>query len=494
MSLSRLKELAVAIETTPGTAPGTLYTADNAKHLVISPTVSFEVPLFDRLIGRSSLTPLPGLAGIKTGTVGFQLELAGHANVTPDIPTWDPIMRACGFKSVATTKVVYGGASPGEVMRHGEIVIATGNDAGGTARCVHDTWPVGSGGTMYLEDDNITWASSGATTLTGGTTLASYGVAASVVSEDAGQSYYPVSQPLVLITGGAITGTLAVGDILVMSDGDIALQIAGVIESLAGTDMTMRMYTGHPAAVALHEFHIAGENPATPTNYYLMTSATVVQDDIPTLSLTLNEDGVRQTITGARGTWSLDARIGEPALMTFEFTGAATSVDDTGLLTGVVFETKLPPVFLGATMALGTEADLTTSDESIPCITALNIAMNNEVTVRQCVVSPTGIKAVEITGRGVTGSIDPEQELEATYAIVGNFLAGTLMRLRTQIGSAAANSFLITMPGLQATGMGSGDRNGIATRDYQFRATGGTWTNANDTSGQDNELVITYLL
>lgn len=498
MALSRLNELAAAVENTPGTTfgPG-FYAAGNAKHLVLNPTVSFDVPLFTRQIGRSSLTPLPGVSGIKTGTVSFQLELAGHADATPDVPTWDLFMRGCGFRSAATTYVAFTGASG--VLRHGEIVTISGTGASGTATVVHDTWPTSTGtGTLYLVEDlgTVTWATSGASTVTGGTTGETVTVGAGVTSADAGQSWWPVSQPTVKIEGGATTGSLSVGNILVMSNGTTDEQIAGVITKIdsVADDIWVRMYTGFPAATSGYKFHKSGESASSPSNFYLMTSATVTQDDVPTLSLALNQDGVAQVINGARGTWSLDARIGEPALMSFEFTGGVSSVSDLALLTGVTYETKVPPVFLGATLTLGTEADGDTDDEVTPCINALNIAANNETTPRTCVNEASGISTVEITGRGFTGSIDPEQELEATYSLIQNFLDGDIMRLGATIGSVAANKFKVSMPGLQATSVGGGDRGGIRTRDYQFQATGGSWTNASDTYGGDNELVITYLL
>lgn len=496
MGLSRRKEVVAKIETTPGSLVSGLWDAANAKELVLNPRADFDVTMFDRQYLRETLTPVPSIAGIKTGTIGFQVELAGHANATPDVPTWDKYLRACGFKSVATNKVAYTGATG--TLRHGETVTATGTGASGTAIVVHDAWPDAAGaGTLYLESDSIVWATTGATTLTGSVTADTVTVGAGVESADAGQSWYPVSQPIVLITGGAVTGTLAAGDILVMSNASVDLQISGVVTSISGATMRVRMGTGFPAATSGYLFHIAGESATAPTNYYTMTSATVVQEDVPTLSMGLNEDGIAKSIIGARGTVSLEARIGEPALLTFEFQGAAYAGEDRSMLSGVVTETKVPPVFLGAAIAIADEtgsSDPSLISERTPCITALSLAMNNEVALRQCVAATSGIKFAEVTGRAPTGSMDPEHEPEATFPMIANFLAGTIMRLRSTIGSVAANQFLVSMPGLQATGMPSGDRNGIATRELAFKATGGTRTNASDSTGSDNELVITYLL
>lgn len=496
MGLSRRKEIVGKIETTPGSLVSGLWDAANAKELVLNPRADFEVSMFDRQYLRSTLTPIPSLAGIKTGTIGFQVELAGHAHATPDLPTWDKYLRACGFKSVATNKVAFTGATG--TLRHGETVTATGTGASGTAIVVHDTWPSAAGaGTIYLESDSITWATSGVTTLTGGSTADTVTVGADVESSDAGQSWYPVSQPTVLITDGAVTGTLEVDDILVMSNASVDLQISGVITSISGTTMRVRMGTGFPAATSGYLFHVAGESATAPSNYYTMTSATVVQDDVPTLGIGLNEDGIAKTVIGARGTVSLEARIGEPALLTFEFTGAAYAGEDRSMLSGVVTETKVPPVFLGAAIAIADEtgaADPSLISERTPCITALSLAMNNTVALRQCAAATSGIKFAEISERAPTGSMDPEQEPEATFPLIAKFLAGSVMRLRSTIGSVAANQFLLSMPGLQATGLPSGDRNGIATRELAFKATGGARSNLSDSPGADNEFVLTYLL
>jgi hypothetical protein len=261
--------------------------------------------------------------------------------------------------------------------------------------------------------------------------------------------------------------------------------------------MRVRMGTGHPVATSGYKFHKVGESATAPTNYYLMTSATVVQDDVPSISIGLNEDGISKAVMGARGTVSLDGKIGDSAKLTFEFTGAAYAGEDRALLSGVVTETKPPPVLLGTSIIIASEtgsSDPSLIAERTPCITAFQVAMNNEVALRQCMASSSGIKTAEVVGRAPSGSIDPEHEPEATFPVIANFLAGTVMRLRATIGADAANQFRVSLPGLQTTGLPSGGRNGIATRELAFNATGGVRTNASDSPGEDNEIVILYLL
>lgn len=499
MGSARRKEIVGKIETTPGSLVSGLWDAANAKELVLNPRADFDVAMFERQYLRSTLTPIPGIAGIKTGTVSFQVELAGHAHATPDVPTWDKYLRACGFKSVAIRKVAFTAATG--TLRHGETVTAsdgTGSGASGTAVVVDDTWPSTAGaGTLYFESDAIVWGTGGTTILTGSVTGETVSVADGVVDSDAGQAWYPASQSTVLITGGSVTGSLAAGNILIMSNGTTDEQISGVITYISGTTMRARMGTGHPAATSGYKFHIAGESASAPTNYYLMTSATVVQDDVPSLSIGLNEDGISKSVMGARGNVTLEGKIGESALLTFEFTGAAYAGEDRALLSGVTTETKIPPVLLGQSIIIASETgsdDPTLIAERTPCITAFSVNMGNEVALRQCMASSSGIKTAEVVGRAPTGSIDPEHEPEATFPVIDNFLDGTVMRLRATIGSEAANQFRVSLPGLQTTGLPSGDRNGIATRELAFKATGGVRTNASDSPGEDNEIVILYLL
>ena len=135
--LTRLRELAVKIETTPGTAASGTYSAANAKFLVIDPTIEYDVPLFDREIVRGSLTNLEGLTGIKTARLRFALEMSGHASGTPDVPPWDLLLRACGFSSKSMSKATIGAISGGP-FRHGETI--TGGTSSATAVVVHDTY------------------------------------------------------------------------------------------------------------------------------------------------------------------------------------------------------------------------------------------------------------------------------------------------------------------------------------------------------------------
>jgi hypothetical protein len=191
----------------------------------------------------------------------------------------------------------------------------------------------------------------------------------------------------------------------------------------------------------------------------------------------------------------MDARIGEPVIMTFEFHGPArTSFTDIGVQSGVIFESKVPPVFLSAALITGHEGDTTSSADYTPRASAISLNLNHEIGMRQSVSEADGILEAMITGRNASGTFDPELDLEASFPFMQDFLDGDVWRAKFQIGTVAANQFLVTIPGMQTNTAPTGDREGISTRDIGFRASAGHWTNATDKPGEDNEVVITYLL
>jgi len=485
MTLDRLMQIAVVKEDTPGTLQGSLFSAANMKYLVIDPTMDYDIPLFEQTHKRASFTKIEGLAGMKMATCRFQLTMHGHGVTTPDLPVWDLLMQACGFKSATTTSVVTT-ALTADPMRHGEVVTASGTGASGTATVVHDNYGTAAGvATIYLADDTITWATSGATTLTAGTTGSLGTVAAGVSSADAGQSWYPISEQTVLLTHNG-TPQPTVGEVLT---GDTSGAKGIIIANPSSTTTTVRIYNGL--------MYSSSENITdTTSGPAFETLSAAAQADIPTISIGLIEDGVAKQMSGARGNWSIEANVGEPAIMTFEFSGKCEAPADQALIaeSTITFESKVPPVLLSSALVFGTEGDASSDTDYSPRFSALGFNMNNDVNPRTSANEATGILEYLITGRGATGSFDPEIDLESSYSFLANWRAGTVARCNFQVGTAAGNKFYCSIPGMQTTGGSTSERSGVSTRGWEFQATGGHMTNAADTAGSDNDIIITYLL
>jgi len=485
MALNRLMQIAAVLEDTPGTLQGSLFTAANMKYLVIDPSMDYEIPLFERNYKRASFTTIEGLAGLKTGSFRFQLEMAGHAIATPDLPVWDLFMQACGFKSATTTSVPFTGESGGP-FRHGETVTASGTGASGTATVVHDTYGTAAGaGTVYLADDTVVWATAGATTLTGGTSGATCIVGAGVSSSDAGQSWWPINEPTLMLTHSG-TPQPTVGEVLT---GDTSGAKALIVSNPTATTTVVRLYNGIM-------FSSTETITDTTNGAAFETLSAAVQQDIPSISMGLIEDGIAKRLSGCRGNWSMEANVGEPGVMTFEFQGKSEAPLDQSLIdeSTITFESKVPPVLLSSALIFGTEGDGDSGSDYSPRFGSIGFNLNNDVNPRIDANNATGILEMLITARAASGSFDPEIDLEASYSILANFRAGTIMRSKFNVGTAAGNRFYCTIPGMQATGLNTGERAGVSNRAFEFMATTGHMTNASDALNKDNDIIITYLL
>jgi hypothetical protein len=481
-------QIAAVQEAVPGTLEAGLFASANMKYLVIDPTIDYDIPLFERDYKRASLTSIEGLAGLKTGSFRFQLEMAGHAHATPDIPVWDLFMKSCGFVSKATTTIDTT-AMTNAPLRHGDVVTATGTGASGTATVVHDTYPDGTGeSTLYLADDNITWASGSETTLTSAldpTTTATCADGNS--SSDAGQSWWPTNeQTISMVYTGSVTGTISAGEIFTMG----TTGAAGIVVShdTVGKTIIARIYNAI--------MPVATETLTTAAADSVSIDGAIAQDNIPSLSVGLIEDGVDKQLSGVRGNWSMEANVGEPAIMTFEFQGKAEAPADQALVdeSTIAYESAVPPVLLSAAAIFGTEGDSDNTGDYSPRFGSLGLNLNNDVNPRIDANQATGILEHLITGRAATGSFDPEIDLETSYPLLENFRQGLVMRSKFEVGTVAANRFYCTIPGMQATGMNSGERAGVSNRAYEFRASGGHASNSGDALRSDNEIIITYLL
>jgi hypothetical protein len=85
---------------------------------------------------------------------------------------------------------------------------------------------------------------------------------------------------------------------------------------------------------------------------------------------------------------------------------------------------------------------------------------------------------IEITGRAVTGSIDPLAKVVATYNWVTKWKADTSVAITTgAVGGTAGNKWTLACPTAQYTELAHGDRDGIITRQVTFAA--------NESSGDD---------
>jgi hypothetical protein len=302
----------------------------------------------------------------------------------------------------------------------------------------------------------------------------------------AGYGWWPQSYSLSQLrtNSAGLTNAIADGDLLRSSEGAIFNAFGAHADAAAAQFVYVRRAEGHTSANSTAVTNVTQGNEA-----FISTGAGPVefQFQIPTLSMGIAMDGVRQSISFARGTVSMSGTIGEPMILQFEFKGAFFAIADQGNVGGVSFDQAVPPVLLDADMALGHLAD-TYALEFIPCIRTISLAMGNEVTYNECMSNPAGIDNTLIVSRAPTGSIDPTLMPESVWTYMNDFLANTSYRARLTVGNTLGNQFLFSMPALSTTGAPTGDRNGISTRQIAFELTGGS--QGVSALNSENELVI----
>lgn len=477
MSLKRLHQLFLVEESTEATAT-TLFTAGNGSYLVMDPTIEFEAPRFERQINRSSLTPLQGLAGMQTGSLKFGLELTGTA-AFGTVPQFGLPLRACGFRQEIVRKLTIGAVTTGPFL-HGEAVSQAVSAATGVV--VADTYNGQT--TLWIAQGNGlgTGTFNGTNIITGATSGAS--ATASAYTANGGYAWWPQSYALTQIVMATVLDfSVADGDLL-QGATSLSLWQAYGAYTTADTTMYLRRISGHFAGTeALN--NITQGNAANASG-----TITETQFQIPSLSGGLAKDGVRESIKFARGTVGFSGAIGEPMKLQFDFKGAYNAIADQGNVGGVTFAQSVPPVLLDADLGLGraTAPGATYALEHVPCIRSIELAMNNEVNYNECMANATGIDNTLITARKPSGSFDPDILAESQFPWIADFLANTAFRARFSVGSTLGNKYLMTMPALSTVSAGSGDRNGIATRQIAFELTGGSQTVSS--VAIENELVI----
>jgi hypothetical protein len=325
-----------------------------------------------------------------------------------------------------------------------------------------------------------------ANVVTGGTSSATTTPSAVSTQAQAGYGWWPQSYALSMLRTNAsgLTNAIADGDLLRTTDGALYQAFGAHADAAAAQFVYVRRIDGHTTATASAVTNVTQGNEA-----FISTGAGAVeaQFQIPSLSMGIAKDGVRESLKFARGTVSMAGQIGEAMIMNFEFRGAFDAIADQGNIASPTFAQTTPPVLIDADLAVGGSAT-TFAAEFIPCIRSMQLAMANEIAYRECMANAAGIDNTLIVTRKPTGSFDPDLQAEAVFPFMTDFLSNTSFRARFTVGSATGNKVLMSMPALSITSAPTGDRNGISTRELAFELTGGSQTVSS--LNTENELVL----
>lgn len=178
-------------------------------------------------------------------------------------------------------------------------------------------------------------------------------------------------------------------------------------------------------------------------------------------TLYLYRDGKRIIATGCRGNASFNLETGAQGKISFSMTGHVSAETDTSMVTPS-YDSTVPVPVLSAGFSW---------DSYAAVIAKLAFDLGNTIATPPNINAADGYAAVQITGRDVTGSFDPEDTLVATQNWVGDLVAGTSGVLTTGvIGSTAGNRYQISMPAVYIMEAAPGERDGVTTYDIAFGA------------------------
>jgi hypothetical protein len=202
------------------------------------------------------------------------------------------------------------------------------------------------------------------------------------------------------------------------------------------------------------------------------------------LSWLLN--GVKHSIKGAFGTFTINAVAGDPAHYEFTFSGAYNTFADDALET-TSYDTTAARPFLGATFATNFGGAYTPTG-----LESLSIDLGNKLAQRKDFNDASGIMGYRITGRKTTGSFDCEAALAATtnWNPYSFWRAGTPGIITTgAIGATAGNIYTINIARVILRPPETGDNDGIARTTIPFGVSS-AGTDVEDTT-HDIEIVFT---
>ncbi len=177
-----------------------------------------------------------------------------------------------------------------------------------------------------------------------------------------------------------------------------------------------------------------------------------VSDTFSSVTIFYNIDGVLHKVTGCRGTFTLNAAVGEIPTIDFTMTGIYNAPTDTAAPSVTYSNQATPLVFKNGN---------TTGFELLSfagCLQSVELDMGNEVIYRELVGCS---KEVLITNRAVSGTVTIEAPTIAQKDYFTAALGDVLGNLTFQHGQAAGNIVTITSTTVDIGDVSYEDQDGI---------------------------------
>ena len=193
------------------------------------------------------------------------------------------------------------------------------------------------------------------------------------------------------------------------------------------------------------------------------------------VTLYVNYDGIRQKVTGARGTFSINCEVNNIPRISFSLTGLFTAPTDTALPTVTVSNQASPLIFKNGS----------TSNFAIfgfaAALQSWNLDFNNEVIYRELV---GGTKEVLITDRRPSGTAVIESPALSAHNFFTDY-TGTSTGTNTWLhGTTAGNKVTVSCPQTDLGQPTYEESDGITMLNLPFMAT--------PTASANNEFSLVY--
>ena len=266
------------------------------------------------------------------------------------------------------------------------------------------------------------------------------------------------------ITGGTSSATGRV--VIETATGTTTLYYVAI----SGTFQSGEVITGGTSAATA----TTGGTPATAGLEYKLTS---VLSSVPSLTGGTYEDGFSKKIRGARGNCVFNFKAGKTVRMGYSLRGVKESAADLAMLSGIVHETTIAPIFQNASLVIGSYAAK---------VGEITIDIGNKLAADEDVNAAMGIRCFLIGDREPVGKINPRMVLAATNDFYGHWFGDAEKKLDFILGSAGGNKFRFYLPKIQYDKIDDAERDGIALTDISFTL------NQNNEAG-DDELTILAL-
>jgi hypothetical protein len=201
-----------------------------------------------------------------------------------------------------------------------------------------------------------------------------------------------------------------------------------------------------------------------------------VSASFSSVTIYYNIDGVRHKVTGARGTFTLNANVGEIPSIDFSFTGIYNAPDDSALPTVTYANQATPLIFKNG------NTDTFSLLSYSGCLQSVTMDIGNSIVYRELIGCT---KEVLITDRSASGSVTIEMVAIGTKDYFAAALTdGTLGNLTFQHGTTAGNIVDFASTKIDIGDVSYGDQDGIAMLNIPYTA-------VPSTAGND-EFTLTY--